>query len=70
MTFRRSRKLASKLKVDALPLDSNPSAEWSSKLFVADRTRCISPTNTRSLQSMAMVGSTAEAPRRGFLPQS
>jgi hypothetical protein len=40
----------------ALPLDGNPFADWSANLFVADRTKYILLSNTRSFYSTVMYG--------------
>ena len=39
-----------------MPLDENPYADWSSHLFIADRTQYIILTNTASLYSCVMYG--------------
>lgn len=59
MIFRLSQKLCTKIKVGslpALPLDSNPFADWSAHLFVADRTQYLIVTNTTSLYSTVLYG--------------
>ena len=59
MIFRLSQKLSKKLKTaatDTLPLDENPYADWSARLFTADRTQYIILTNTKSLYSVVMYG--------------
>ena len=56
MIFRLSQKLNGKLKagsVPTLPLDLNPFADWSAKLFLADRTQYVLLTNTTSLRTSA-----------------
>jgi hypothetical protein len=57
--FRRSQKLHTKIKGGTLPallLDSNPFADWSARLFVANRTQYILLSNTKSLYSAVMPG--------------
>lgn len=59
MIFRLSQKLATKLKEGGMashPLHENPFADWSSHLFVADRTQYILLSNTMSLYSVVMFG--------------
>jgi hypothetical protein len=59
MIFRLSQKLATKIKksnLPALPLDSNPYADWSAHLFTADRTQYIIVTNTKALYSVVLFG--------------
>ncbi len=59
MIFRLSQKLANKLKegtLPSLPLDKNPYADWSARLFTADRTQYVILTNTKSLYSAVMYG--------------
>jgi len=59
MIFRITTKLGKKLHITphrSLPLASNPLADWSAQLFVADRTQYILVTNTPSLYSMVMYG--------------
>ena len=59
MTFRLSQKLNAKIKIGTLrarPLDENPFADWSSHLFVADRTQYVIVSNTKSLYSTVMYG--------------
>jgi hypothetical protein len=57
MIFRLSQKLNTKIKAGtlaALPLDENPSADWSVHLFAADRTQYLILCNTKSLYSTVM----------------
>lgn len=57
MVLRLSQKLNAKIKAGTLaarPLSENVFADWSAHLFVADRTRYILLTNTKSLYSTAM----------------
>ena len=59
MIVRVSAKLGKKIHLNppkSLPLDPNPFADWSTHLFVADRTQYILITNTASLYSMVMFG--------------
>jgi hypothetical protein len=59
MIFRLSQKLNTKIKVGTLPSlppHENPLADWSAHLFLADRTRYILLSNTKSLYSTAMYG--------------
>ncbi len=59
MIFRLSQKLAKKIKAGKLPempLDENPSSDWSCHIFTADRTQYIILTNTASLYSCVMYG--------------
>jgi hypothetical protein len=59
MIFRLSHKLNAKINggtLQGLPLDKNPFADWSGRLFVADRTQYILLSNTNSLYSMVMYG--------------
>lgn len=59
MIFRLSQKLATKLKtgkLESIPADENPYADWSSHLFTADRTQYIILMNTASLYSCVMYG--------------
>jgi len=59
MIFRLSQSLASKLKEGHLPtvaLDKNPYADWSARLFRANRTQYILLSNTASLYSVVMFG--------------
>jgi hypothetical protein len=57
MIFRLSQKLGTKIKAGTLhtfPLDENPFADWSSHVFVADRTQYVILCNTTSLYSTVM----------------
>jgi len=57
--FRLSQKLCTKIKagpLDTLPLNDNPYADWSTHLFVANRTQHIILSNTKSLYSCVMYG--------------
>jgi hypothetical protein len=59
MIFRLSQSLISKIKEGHLPtaaLDKNPYADWSARLFRADRTQYILLSNTASLYSVVMFG--------------
>lgn len=59
MILRLSQKLCTKINAGSLktmPLDANPFADWSSHLFVADRTQYIITTNTKSLYSTVAFG--------------
>ena len=59
MIVRVSAKLGKKIHLTpskSLPADDNPFADWSTHLFVADRTQYILITNTASLYSMVMFG--------------
>lgn len=59
MIFRLSHKLSTKLgegNLPSLPLDKNPYADWSARLFVTGRTQYIILTNTKSLYSVVMNG--------------
>ncbi len=59
MIFRLSEKLNKKIqagKLETSPLDENPFADWSARLFVADRTQYIILSNTKSLYSTVMFG--------------
>jgi len=52
MIFRLSQKLNTKIKagkLNAMPLDENPYADWSCHLFTANRTQYIIMSNTKSL---------------------
>ena len=58
MIFRLSQKLCTKIKADKLnemPLDANPFADWSANLFVADQTQYVILSNTPSLYSCLML---------------
>ena len=57
MILRLSQKLCTKIKAGSLktlPLGDNPFADWSAHLFVADRTRYIIVSNTKSLYSTVL----------------
>ncbi len=59
MIFRLSHRLARKVKVgelDELALDQNPAADWSCRLFIANRRQYILISNTMSLYSCVMYG--------------
>lgn len=59
MILRLSQKLSTKIKagkLDEMPLDENPYADWSCHLFTADRTQYILLSNTVSLYSCVMYG--------------
>lgn len=59
MIFRLTHKLNQKLKtgsLDHLALDQNPFADWSCRLFSADRRQYILLSNTSSLYSCVMPG--------------
>jgi hypothetical protein len=59
MIFRLSQKLAKKLKTPLpkpAPADPNPFADWSARLFTADRTQYVILTNTLSLYSTVIYG--------------
>jgi hypothetical protein len=59
MIFRVSQKLNTKIKagkLDEMPLDENPYADWSAHLFMAGRVQYIILTNTASLYSCVMQG--------------
>ena len=59
MIIRLSQKLGKKIKespVRTLPLDANPSADWSGHVFTADRAQYVLLTNTMSLYSMLIHG--------------
>ena len=59
MIFRLCQKLAKKIKVappESLPLGSNAFADWSARLFTADRSQYIILTNTASLYSVVLFG--------------
>jgi hypothetical protein len=59
MILRLSRRLSTKIKVGALPaapLDDDPYADWSARLFTAERTRSILLSHTSSLYSVVMFG--------------
>ena len=57
MIFRLSEKLSTQVKVvslAALPLDDNPYADWSARIFLVSRTKYLIVTNTKSLYSTVM----------------
>jgi hypothetical protein len=57
MIFRLSQTLNAKIKAGALaalPLDGNPFADWTARLFIVDRTQYIMLSNTRSLYSTVL----------------
>ncbi len=59
MIVRVSAKLGKKIHVSpakSLPANPNPFADWSARLFTADRVQYILITNTPSLYSMVMYG--------------
>jgi len=59
MIIRTSANLSKKIHVvpaQSLPLNSNPFADWSARLFTADRAQYIVVTNTTSLYSVLMHG--------------
>ncbi len=59
MILRLSQKLNVKIKAGRLgdcPIGENPFADWSSHLFMADRTQYIIISNTKSLYSVVMFG--------------
>lgn len=59
MIIRLSQRLARKIKVgelDEMPLDKNPWADWSCRLFIANRRQYIILSNTLSLYSCVMYG--------------
>lgn len=59
MILRLSQKINTKIKAGPLtemPLKDNPYADWSSHLFIANRTQHIIVTNTKSLYSFLMLG--------------
>ena len=59
MIFRLSKRLNTKIKAGRLsesPLDENPCADWSARLFTADRTQYILVCNTPSLYSIVLFG--------------
>ena len=67
MIFRLSQKLNTKIKagkLNVMPLDENPYADWSCHLFAANRTQYIIISNTKSLYSCVMVGKGITADRR------
>ncbi|MCA9261631.1 MAG: hypothetical protein KDA61_20580 [Planctomycetales bacterium] len=59
MILRLTQKLGAKIKagkLTELPLDENPYADWSGRLFTAARTQYILLSNTASLYSCVMFG--------------
>lgn len=59
MILRLSQKLSTKIKagkLNAMPLDENPYADWSCHLFTFDRTQYILVSNTQSLYSCVLYG--------------
>jgi hypothetical protein len=59
MILRLSQKLNTKIKagkLNEMPLDENPYADWSCHAFTADRTQYIIMSNTKSLYSCVMFG--------------
>jgi hypothetical protein len=59
MILRLSQKLNTEIKAGKLndvPLDENPYADWSCHLFTANRTQYVIITNTKSLYSTVMYG--------------
>lgn len=59
MIFRLSQKLNTKIKagkLESMPLDENPFADWSCHLFTFDRIQYILLSNTASLYSCALYG--------------
>jgi len=59
MIFRLTQRLSNKIKAGRLaesPLDENPYADWSARLFTADRAQYIMLSNTASLYSVVMFG--------------
>lgn len=59
MILRLTQKLNTKIKTGPMKtsaLDENPYADWSARLFIADRTQYILLSNTRSLYSTVMFG--------------
>jgi hypothetical protein len=59
MIFRLSQRLARKVKagkLNEMPLDANPCADWSCRLFIAHRKQYIILSNTMSLYSCVMYG--------------
>lgn len=59
LIFRLSQKLSTKIKagkLDSVPLDSNPYADWSCHLFTVNRAQYIILSNTASLYSCLMFG--------------
>jgi hypothetical protein len=67
MIFRLSQKLSKKIKegrLSALAREDNPIADWSTALFIADRTQYILLSNTMTLYSMVMGGPPSMVLRR------
>ena len=59
MIFRLSQELNTKIKAGTLPTlppDDNPFADWSARLFLADRMQYILLSHTQSLYSTVMYG--------------
>ncbi|MCC7334614.1 MAG: hypothetical protein IT422_05940 [Pirellulaceae bacterium] len=59
MIVRLSQKLSAKInagKLDSMPLDTNPYADWSCHLFNVSRVQYIILSNTASLYSCVMLG--------------
>jgi hypothetical protein len=59
VNFRLTQRLSSKIKAGRLsesPLDENPYADWSARLFTADRAQYILLSHTSSLYSVVMFG--------------
>lgn len=59
MIFRPTQRLSTKVKADTLsdaPLHTNPYADWSARLFTADRAQYVLLTNTPSLYSVLLLG--------------
>ncbi|MFA9478238.1 hypothetical protein ACERK3_08005 [Phycisphaerales bacterium AB-hyl4] len=59
MIIRLTQNLNTKIKagpISASPLDDNPYADWSARLFTADRAQYILICNTRSFYSTVMFG--------------
>lgn len=59
MIFRLTQRLSNKIKAGRLaesPLDENPCADWSARLFTADRAQYILLSNTASLYAVVMFG--------------
>ena len=59
MIIRLSMKLASKIKsgkLDEIPMDENPLADWSANLFTANRSQYILLCNTKTIYCCLMYG--------------
>lgn len=59
MMIRLTERLAKKIKepeLRSLPLDPNPFADWTARLFTSDRTQYILITNSASLYSVVIYG--------------